>query len=347
MRIATLLLFFVVPMHVSASQQTEACGSVTKDTCKIVAKMGKGINLGEIFEAPYEGAWRQWYEDKYVDEISSKFSTVRIPVRWSNFASEDQNAEIERDFLERIGGIVKAFLNKDMTVIINLHGYNQIYGNELERGEYEVEPNDVIPRFYSIWKQLSDYFKNHPHKLIFEPLNEPNNQLKAEQWNQLIENVTDIIRRNDPNRILAFGPASWNSAKMLDKLVLPDDPNIITTVHVYEPFDFTHQGVTYLPMNLPKGVSCCNFIQEYKISNVISQAKDWSLRQQRPIYVGEFGVHKSADNEHKVEYIKKNIQLFKEHNINWIYWNFSGQFGAYNSRTSRWNKEMLNALTDS
>lgn len=345
--IATLSLFFLLPFSALSSPMPLECGNVTSDTCEVISNMGNGINLGDMFEAPYEGAWKQWFDEKYIDEISSNFSTVRIPVRWSNYSSSDRKAQIDKKFLTRIESIVQAFLEKGMTVIINLHAYNQIYGKEVERGETEVATEDIIPRYLSIWSQLALHFKNHPKKLIFEPLNEPQNQLTANKWNQLIDAVTPVIRHHDKHRILAYGPASWNSAKMLDKLKLPNDPNIVSTIHIYEPFNFTHQGITYLPMKLPKGVSCCNAIQTFNISKVISSAKEWSLKHKRPIFIGEFGVHISAKQEHRVEYIKKSVDIFRKNNLNWVFWNFSGSFGAYNSKSSRWNEDILRALTES
>ena len=59
-----------------------------------------------------------------------------------------------------------------------------------------------------------------------------------------------------------IGPTSWNSANDLRLLKLPNDANLIATVHDYNPFRFTHQGAEWVNPILPVGVTCCSAAQE-------------------------------------------------------------------------------------
>ena len=51
------------------------------------SRIGKGINLGNAFEAPTEGEWGVRLEKAYFDIIAKAgFNSVRIPIRWSAHA---------------------------------------------------------------------------------------------------------------------------------------------------------------------------------------------------------------------------------------------------------------------
>ena len=49
--------------------------------------LGRGVNLGNMLEAPYEGAWGLTVQESDLALIKVKgFDTVRIPIRWSAHA---------------------------------------------------------------------------------------------------------------------------------------------------------------------------------------------------------------------------------------------------------------------
>ncbi|HBI42357.1 MAG TPA: endoglucanase, partial [Planctomycetales bacterium] len=75
--------------------------------------------------------------------------------------------------------------------------------------------------------------------------NEPHNKLTEAKWNEVIPPVLAEVRKTNPTRPVIVGPAMWNGIGSLRKLKLPDDPNLIVTVHYYSPFEFTHQGAEF------------------------------------------------------------------------------------------------------
>ena len=47
----------------------------------MVAQMGRGINLGNVFSAPTEGNWSPIVEEQYfIDVAAAGFTNVRIPI---------------------------------------------------------------------------------------------------------------------------------------------------------------------------------------------------------------------------------------------------------------------------
>ena len=97
-----------------------------------------------------------------------------------------------------------------------------------------------------MWNQIAEHYKNYGENLIFELLNEPNNNLTDSLWNKYIIECISNYREIDSNRTLIVGPSNWNSINSLEKLNLSKDNNLIVTIHYYFPFQFTHQGAEWM-----------------------------------------------------------------------------------------------------
>lgn len=322
------------------------CKQVSPKACEVAAAMARGVNMGGMLDAPREGDWGVRLDHRYADVISGKFQTVRLPVRWSNHASPDSEARIDPVFLLRVTAAVDAFLAKGMYVIVDVHQYQQLMGEPLQPNEFRVDDAVVEMRLFNIWRQLSAHFKGYPDRLVFELLNEPSGRLDHDAWNQMIPKLVDIVRRQNPHRVVLVGPAARNSVKALPKLVLPKDPNVVATAHTYAPFNFTHQGAKWIPLELPRGVKCCDAKQREQIVEGLDIARNWSLKNGRPVYIGEFGVYKTADDDSRANYARLVRVEAEKRNMSWAYWDFANAFGIYSPRTGDWLPNMLSALTD-
>ena len=52
---------------------------------QMIVKMGRGINLGNVLSAPYEGDWAEPVQLSYFQDIANVgFQNVRIPIRFDN-----------------------------------------------------------------------------------------------------------------------------------------------------------------------------------------------------------------------------------------------------------------------
>ncbi|MBS7639644.1 glycoside hydrolase family 5 protein, partial [Candidatus Bathyarchaeota archaeon] len=193
--------------------------------------MRRGINIGNALEAPREGAWGVYIRDEYFSIIKEAgFDNVRIPIRWSAHAEEKPPYKIHEEFFRRVDHVVGKALEQNLTVIINIHHYEEIMEKPLEHRD----------RFLALWKQISEHYSNYPENLYFELLNEPHKALTSELWNEFLIRAISIIRETNPTRKIVVGPVNWNSVYSLRDLVLPDDRNIMVTFHFYTPFEFTH-----------------------------------------------------------------------------------------------------------
>src|SRR5262249_51370499 len=130
----------------------------------------------------------------------------------------------------------QALANK-LNIIVNVHHYD----------EMDADPDKQQARLVALWEQIAARYKDRPAGVYFELLNEPHDKLTEARWNAAIPALLAAVRKTNPTRPVIVGPGQWNGIRALDKLELPrDDRNLIVTVHCYDPFEFTHQGASWV-----------------------------------------------------------------------------------------------------
>lgn len=211
-------------------------------------RLGRGVNFGNALEAPSEGEWGMRLEPEFFELVKDAgFDTIRLPVSWTNHASKEAPYIIDGDFMARVQWAVGEALARDLNIIVNVHHYDEL----------NKDPVAEEGRYLAIWQQISERFKDYPDKVYFELLNEPHGAFSgnAALWNDLLAKALAVVRKSNPSRAVIVGPNSWNSINSLEQLELPDDPNIIVTVHFYDPFEFTHQGAEWVNPSPPIGTT--------------------------------------------------------------------------------------------
>jgi endoglucanase len=194
--------------------------------------------------------------------------------------------------------------------------------------------------FLALWDRLAAHYAGADPRLHLELLNEPHPPLSAERWNNLLVQALAVVRSNDPERHVLVGPVLWNTFDALPELRVPDDPNVVVTVHYYSPFEFTHQRATWL-----------------------EEAKDWSrswgteddhaevradferaAAARSPLFLGEFGVVDTVDLATRARWTAHVRAVAEEYGMGWSYWDFGTDFGAFDLQADRWRPELLSAL---
>src|SRR5687768_14982100 len=87
-------------------------------------RLGRGINMGNTFEAPSEDEWGNPWKSEYFKVISELgFNHVRLPVRWEPATRSMATAPytIQPVFLERIKAVIDTALRYNLHIIVNMH----------------------------------------------------------------------------------------------------------------------------------------------------------------------------------------------------------------------------------
>jgi hypothetical protein len=167
------------------------------------------------------------------------------------------------------------------------------------------------------------------------------------------------IRLTNPTRTLFIGTGAFNGVAELNHLILPDsDLNLIATVHTYDPFLFTHQGLPWAgadvattPIQFPgppafpvipaAGLSpwASNWLEGYNtlppdlnpcgpagFRGPLELAKKWSDYYGRPVHIGEFGAHETIEAHSRLNYYAALRQTFEEMGLGWAIWDWKAGF---------------------
>lgn len=154
----------------------------------LMSAMGLGWNLGNQMEqSNCMGTWKTIKEcetsagnpvatQKTFDGLKSYgVNTVRVPVAWSNFVSEDGNYTINEDLFDRVEQIINYALNDEMYVIINIHwdgGWWGMFGAEEIDAEETPIRDQAWKKYEAFWTQIANRYKEYSDHLIFEGANE-------------------------------------------------------------------------------------------------------------------------------------------------------------------------------
>jgi endoglucanase len=306
----------------------------------------KGKHFAD-FAKPDEAAKR---EKMFADIARAGFKTVRIPICFSAWMELKPPYEWNHpQGLEMADNFVKWALANDLNVIIDLH-HTEFDGSVPEAATAE--------RFVNLWVRIATRYKNtDPEKVFFELRNEPHD-IPAETWRWQAEQIIKYVRQIAPRHTLIVGFEDWNGRPAMVKGKPFNDPNIIYTFHYYDPFLFTHQGATwagvggieeikFLPFpaggekiktpDKARGQWTESLIRTYKDDSKadkmfkdLKAAKDWSIKNNVPIFLGEFGAFtRFANLEDRCRYAETVYSALGKLQIPNAWWEWDGGFNMF------------------
>jgi endoglucanase len=303
------------------------------EQCK---RLGKGVNVLGYDYAFWKDYTKGRFKEQYFQMIKDAgFSSIRVNL--AAFSYMDTDYKFTQHWLETLDWVIKKSLEAKLMVILDMHEYTAMADDPI--GKKEI--------FLSVWKQLALRYKDQPTDVLFEILNEPNQKLTVELWNTYLAEAVKIIRETNPVRTLIIGPGNWNGIESLNTLVLPtEDKNIIVTVHFYHPMRFTHQGAPWSKETKDSvGIKWVGSKDEINdLETKLKVAADWSIANNRPIFLGEFGAYDKGDMGSRAIYTAKVARTAEKLGFSWAYWQFDSDFIVYNIDKKCWVEPILNAL---
>lgn len=314
-----------------------------------------GWNLGNTFDC-YDSNHTKistetsWGNIKTTEEMingikDAGFNAIRIPVTWGEHM--DGNV-IQTEWLDRIQEVVDYAYNNNMFVIINMHHDDYIWFNPAE-SEYSQDSQKLI----SIWEQISERFKDYGDRLLFEGMNEPRTIDSKNEWmggtpeeraviNKYEQDFVNTVRasggNNSERTLIITSYAASAETAAIDDVIIPDDKNIILSVHYYAPWKFS-EGID------------SDFTDNGKseLDNKFAELKEKFIDKGTPVIIGEFGCVNATDNATRAEYYNYYISSAKANGIKCFVWDngkSSGEssFGLFNRGNLSWNEEILNGI---
>jgi endoglucanase len=270
------------------------------------------------------------------------FNSVRLPVTWVAHSSKNVPYTIDPAFFSRVDSIVKLCLQNGLAISIDMHYYPYINMG----ADSSISFEDNIKRFYSLWDQIGKHYKDYPPELYFEVLNEPNMEMDAPFYNELIQKSVRLIRKTNPGRTILVGTPKLGQSWTIGLLELPkDDWNLIVQIHYYLPHLFTHQGLAYAQAAASKRMKWTGTPEEKKpIKSDLNFSAKWSEAHHRPINLGEFGVNEYADMASRARYISFMREEADHYGFSFHIWGFREIFRVFDEESGKWQQPILDAL---
>jgi len=293
------------------------------------------INLGGALEAPVEGQWGYQIREADLARIAQAgFDTVRLPVAWSEHTEETAPYTISPALLARTDDVIKAALEQDLNIILNVHHY----------WELMRDPDGHEQRLDAIWRQLSDHYAGWPDGLMFEFLNEPHKRMTGERVDAMNHRLLAMIRPQHPDRYVILSGSRWGGLEGMMESQPPEDERIIMSFHYYNPYKFTHQGASFDPKSAPPGQVWGSEQDRIELESVMSAAAHYKLRTSRPVFLGEFGVYADVPTRQRAKWTREVRMAAEIRGISWCYYDWATTFRIYDLDHERWVRTIRQAL---
>jgi Cellulase (glycosyl hydrolase family 5)/Secretion system C-terminal sorting domain len=327
--------------------------TTTPPTTKTVAstraaRMGNGTNTAGWLES----FWLlpsntypiidRYTEADFKNFAAFGFKTVRLPVIFQSLADPNPPYKLNTSHeAYRLVDSAIAWSNRyNLNLIIdNHHGFP-----EISDANFMTEKAHLV----AIWQQLIQrYGYLNPEKFFFELYNEPfrisNGNLRT-----VLQATIDAIRNTGDKHTLIVGGSSWNSAGSLSLMGTFSDTNLIYTFHSYDPVPFCNQGFDWDGNGLPDfGPVGLVFPENATViptmKSNFAAVKTWSMENNVPIFLGEFGVSSYADATSRCNWIQTMGEILDENQLPACYWDtkFSEQSFALFKNDNVKNGELI------
>lgn len=334
----------------------------------------RGINFGDCFDAPSEGAWGTRISATHFEMAEAAgMDHVRLPVR---FTTEERMLSeppftIQEAFFEKVDWALDQAAAHHLSLIVTVANFDAIY----------QEPAAHKEQLYAIWRQVAKRYAQRSEQVAFEILSDPNGALNPTLLNEIAAKVIQIIRKDNPTRIILVDPYYWSASDYLSSLRLPpDDPNVVGEFHMFQPALFTHQGASWMdPWYRTTGIVfpgppskpikpdpatedqpwVLKFFESYNqkprewnpsgpmtVFAHFDNAARWVKRTGKPVYMGEFGVIDFADRRSRENYVWLVRTEAERRGIGWAYWDDGGKFKAMDVKSHSWHEGLRRALLE-
>ncbi|MDR0272027.1 MAG: glycoside hydrolase family 5 protein [Clostridiales bacterium] len=275
----------------------------------------------------------------------SGFDMLRIPVSWYAQMGDAPDFVIKEEWLQRVKKIVDYGINLGMTVIVNLH-----------HEDWHTPTDENYPvakeQMKKVWTQIANYFESYDDKLIFESMNEPRVIDSPEEWlggdeegrrvvMQLNQDAVEAIRatggNNSSRMIMVTNYASSYYEVAMADFEMPNDENLIMSIHAYVPYEFALGGD--FSLNVWK--------EEYEndIDELFARIDKYFISKGIPVIMGECGARKKGDNEDaRAKWAEYYTAKAREYGVPCLWWDngpLDGPehvevFGLLNRNTVEW-----------
>ena len=329
-----------------------------------------GCNLGHwISQYGSKGA-EHW--DSYITEPDFARMAqwgadhVRLPVDYFIFEKDENPGVYLESGLQYIDNTIKWAKKYGINVILDLHHAPGFFFGNGARNDLFTNPESK-DRYIRIWENFARRYAGEGDSLRFELLNELVWD-NSDPWNALWQEAAAAIHAITPERKVIVGGNKWNSVYELKNLYVTDNPNIVYTFHMHEPFLFSHQRASWIPDHVryqkpvtypylyddhveyysggaPAHMGPGVMVDKEYLRHVFAPAAEFIRINNRPLYLGEYGAIANADDDSAVRWYNDVADLCLEYGIGRAVWSYRGFSKITDAENQVHDIRMVEAIT--
>ena len=202
-------------------------------------------------------------------------------------------------------------------VVLDLHFAPGGRGGDSET--WMLHDDACARHFVKTWRRIAERFKGRDGIYGYDLVNEPvqtREALPDGDWWSLQRRAAEAIRDIDPETPILIETQQLDHPEAFPTLSPLALPNIIYEVHVYNPAEFTHQGVggAFTPKAYPNAER--GWDKDF-LRRVVSPVRAFEEKHGAKIYVGEFSAIAWADGAD--QYLRDLIDIFRDYGWDWTY----------------------------
>ena len=207
----------------------------------------------------------------------------------------------------------------------------------------------------AMWQYTANRYKNNPNVVGYDLMVEPNsNQLlniwdpvdfyptwagSLYDWNQVYPEITTAIRQVDPDTPILIGGMSYSSIYWLLALQPTADTRTVYTVHMYEPFNYTHQDP---PLNLSypgvfdaDGDGNNDTVNQNWLNDLLAPIDTFKASHNVPVAINEYGLKRWQPGA--AQYMTDIMALLEQRELNHAWWLWASPGGDFVEFTHYFN----------
>lgn len=368
-----MLVFFYRRIVLVASIFFIGCFQSESKIIPTKFEITKGVNIGNwLSRSKLRGEQRRKiFTPNDIEKLATYgFDHIRLPVDEEQIFSG--NGQMDKEAISLVHRTIQACKKNGLKVIFDLH---------MTRSHYYFSKNNALweskeeqQKLVWIWKQFMGELEKYPVDLVaYELLNEPVAP-EDEQWNSVARQLIQAVRNTNKKRIIILGANMWNSVNHIKNLYVPqNDPNIILSIHFYEPLLLTHYQASWnifaklklsgdlnypgqlIPDDLYNKLSSKekklvspynhNYNKEY-IRKRFLLAVNFARSKHLRLHLGEFGCLSNSGEKARLSWLSDVVSICREYNIAYSLWEYNNVFGFAERYTGKIiNPRMLKILT--
>ncbi len=346
-----LLLMVVMVLCVTAANASDVSedvyiGTISEKTSfDITNEMDLGWNLGNTLDVPdlSEELWGNPKTTKaMIDGVRAKgFKTLRVPVTWGPHIGDGPDFKIDEKWMQRVEEVVVWGLQNDMYVIMNVH-----HDDEWMVPSY-AKLDEATQKLEKVWLQIAQNFEKYNERLIFETMNEPRLKGSPQEWNGGDAEGRDCVNKLHAAAIKKIRSTGGNNATRqvmispyaaatvaAEGLVLPDDDNLIVSIHLYHSYGFCMQ---------PLNGGGRNYLIEQDMTDLyweLDRLLELFYKKGTPVVIGEWGSMYRDNTQAREEHANMYAKACMKRSIPCVVWdngqNKNDEFGLYNRNNCTW-----------